>query len=108
MYEYLFWTVILPEPVLDTNWEMVMNGMVSHTFPPGPRGCTEKENNSHLEFSSSSYALLVLPFLEIWVLERWCFIKKSFPHNDKLILSPEECFVIRVFSECQRSALSSR
>lgn len=91
-----------------------MEHCLTHTPPPrppvalGPRGCSEKEeNNSHLEFSPSSYALLVLSLLGLGFSEMVVLTEKSFPHIEKLIPSCEELFVIRAFfPEGRRSALS--
>lgn len=40
----------------------------------------EEVNNYHLEFSPTSPALLLLPLLEVWVLEEQRIRHKSFPH----------------------------
>lgn len=43
----------------------------------------EEVNNYHLEFSPSSHALLLLPLLEVWILEEQYVVRirqKSFPH----------------------------
>lgn len=67
--------LLLIRSSVGTNLEMDEWDVVSHRpHPPPPasvfRVCTEKEeNNSHLNFSPNSHALLVPPLLEFRVLE---------------------------------------
>lgn len=94
-----------------TNWETMMKETMSQTCilhppPSDSRVCIEKEvNNSHLNFSLSSHALLVLPLLEVWISEEQYGV--NLREKSWFIPGSENLFVTRpFFSEGQRSTVS--